>query len=512
MEKLADHLDDSASYPMLDGGPAAPGPNGNGAAPAVPRTTLQRSQSRNIWRHFGRDVTRASVLLVTDVAVYLLVHRLVNGVRAGWLGDAVGGVAVTAFPPGFLGGFRFILALLVALAITGSYGPGDARRDASRVSIGAALAVFVSLYASLWQGALFLTLFRGLAATVTLAVALSVSRALVDWLVWQMRPKVGVARAIVVAHSDADWRDLAKLLGRVRDFVMVSHVSLDEHRGEGLHPRLRTLGAEIAACRAETVVLWGDLDHGEFEFAVDVALATGCHLLAAARTSIGEVAPHAVWVGGRQMVELTPPALRGWRVAVKRLIDLAGASLGLLLSAPVCLAIAVAILFEDGRPILFRQKRIGRGGRPFHILKFRSMVVNAEDRLEELRGSSIYADDRLFKMVDDPRVTRVGRFLRRTSLDELPQLLNVLAGQMSLVGPRPPLPSEVEAYEEHHYARFDVKPGITGPWQTGGRNAITDFEEVIRMESEYIRRWSFVEDLRILARTIPAVLRGSGAH
>jgi lipopolysaccharide/colanic/teichoic acid biosynthesis glycosyltransferase len=115
-------------------------------------------------------------------------------------------------------------------------------------------------------------------------------------------------------------------------------------------------------------------------------------------------------------------------------------------------------------------------------------------------------------MVDDPRVTRVGRFLRRTSLDELPQLLNVLAGQMSLVGPRPPLPSEVEAYEEHHYARFDVKPGITGPWQTGGRNAITDFEEVIRMESEYIRRWSFVEDLRILARTIPAVLRGSGAH
>jgi exopolysaccharide biosynthesis polyprenyl glycosylphosphotransferase len=421
-------------------------------------------------------------------------------------------VAITAFPPGFLGGFRFILALLVSLAITGSYGPGDARRDASRVSIGTALAVFVSLYASLWQGAPLLTVLRGAAAIVTLALALSVSRALVDWLVWQLRPRVGVARAIVVAHADADWRDLAKLLSRVRDFVMVSHVSLDQYQGDGLHPRLRTLGAEIASSRAETVVLWGNLEDEEFEFAVDVALATGCHLLAAARTSIGEVAPHAVWVGGRQMVELTPPALRGWRVVVKRAIDVVGASLGLLVSAPACLAISVAILLEDRGPILFRQKRIGRGGRPFHILKFRSMVVNAEDRLAELRSSSIYPDERLFKVVDDPRVTRVGRFLRRTSLDELPQLLNVLAGQMSLVGPRPPLPSEVEAYEEHHYARFDVKPGITGPWQTGGRNAITDFEEVVRMESEYIRRWSFLEDLRILARTIPAVVRGSGAH
>jgi lipopolysaccharide/colanic/teichoic acid biosynthesis glycosyltransferase len=140
------------------------------------------------------------------------------------------------------------------------------------------------------------------------------------------------------------------------------------------------------------------------------------------------------------------------------------------------------------------------------------MVVEAEEQLEELRGRSLYPDSRLFKVTKDPRVTRLGRWLRRSSLDELPQLFNVLRGEMSLVGPRPPLPSEVLKYEARHYCRFDVKPGITGPWQVGGRNQITDFEGVIRLEREYIREWSVALDLKILLRTIPAVLRMEGAH
>ena len=140
------------------------------------------------------------------------------------------------------------------------------------------------------------------------------------------------------------------------------------------------------------------------------------------------------------------------------------------------------------------------------------MCVNAEDRKGELRNSSIYEDRRLFKVINDPRVTRVGAFLRKTSLDELPQLFNVLVGQMSLVGPRPPLPSEVALYEQHHFCRFDVKPGMTGPWQVSGRNRITDFEEVVRLERQYIRNWSVAADLKILLRTVPVVLRGVGAH
>jgi lipopolysaccharide/colanic/teichoic acid biosynthesis glycosyltransferase len=139
------------------------------------------------------------------------------------------------------------------------------------------------------------------------------------------------------------------------------------------------------------------------------------------------------------------------------------------------------------------------------------MIAGAEDRRPELQEISIYRDARLFKVPNDPRVTRLGRMLRRTSLDEVPQLLNVLRGEMSLVGPRPPLPMEVELYEAHHYARFDVKPGITGPWQVSGRNEIRDFEEVVALESSYIRTWSVWADLWLLLRTIPAVFRMRGA-
>jgi lipopolysaccharide/colanic/teichoic acid biosynthesis glycosyltransferase len=146
------------------------------------------------------------------------------------------------------------------------------------------------------------------------------------------------------------------------------------------------------------------------------------------------------------------------------------------------------------------------------ITKFRSMVEDAESRRGALAESSMYPDPRLFKVKQDPRVTRVGTFLRRTSLDELPQLINVLRGEMSLVGPRPPLPSEVDLYEEHHYTRFDMKPGMTGPWQVSGRNAITDFEEVIQLETAYIRDWVIWKDLAILLKTIPVVFTMRGAH
>jgi lipopolysaccharide/colanic/teichoic acid biosynthesis glycosyltransferase len=140
------------------------------------------------------------------------------------------------------------------------------------------------------------------------------------------------------------------------------------------------------------------------------------------------------------------------------------------------------------------------------------MVNGAEHRRDELLGRSVYSDPRLFKVHDDPRATRLGRWLRRSSLDELPQLVNVLRGEMSLVGPRPPLPSEVALYQEHHYARFGVTPGITGPWQVSGRNGVTDFERVIELETEYIRNWSFARDLWILLRTVPVVLGRRGAH
>jgi lipopolysaccharide/colanic/teichoic acid biosynthesis glycosyltransferase len=184
----------------------------------------------------------------------------------------------------------------------------------------------------------------------------------------------------------------------------------------------------------------------------------------------------------------------------------------LLVLSPLLALIAVAVRLSSSGPILFRQVRVGQGGRRFCIYKFRTMVRDAEAQRSAVAAQSIYGDLRLFKVKDDPRVTRVGKFLRRTSLDELPQLWNVLRGDMSLVGPRPPLPCEVELYEERHYTRFDMKPGITGPWQVSGRNRITDFDEVLQLEFGYLRQWSIWKDVEILVRTLPEVLRMKGAH
>ena len=193
-------------------------------------------------------------------------------------------------------------------------------------------------------------------------------------------------------------------------------------------------------------------------------------------------------------------------LGMKRAFDLAASLLGLVLLSPLFLLVAVAIRREDAGPVLFRQQRVGLRGRPFSLLKFRSMVRDAESRRAELEARNELSGP-IFKVTDDPRITRVGRFLRRTSIDELPQLWNVLRGEMSLVGPRPPLPHEVENYGLWHRRRLSMKPGITGLWQVRGRRE-PDFNRWVASDLEYIDRWSLGLDLRILVRTIPAAFRG----
>lgn len=197
------------------------------------------------------------------------------------------------------------------------------------------------------------------------------------------------------------------------------------------------------------------------------------------------------------------------RLAIKRLIDIVGSVVGLVLAGPVMLVIAAAIKLDSPGPVLFKQVRAGRHGRKFTMYKFRSMVTDAEAlraRLEHLNEM----DGPVFKIKRDPRITRVGRFVRATSIDELPQLFNVVLGDMSLVGPRPPLPSEVAEYEPRQRRRLSVKPGLTGLWQVSGRNQI-DFDQWMKLDLEYIDNWSLWLDTKILFRTIPAVLRGTGS-
>ena len=199
---------------------------------------------------------------------------------------------------------------------------------------------------------------------------------------------------------------------------------------------------------------------------------------------------------------------RALALATKRLIDIGVAALVLVLFSPLLVGIAVGIVADGGRPILFRQVRVGLHGRRFSLIKFRTMVPGAEARMGDL-GARNEVLGPAFKITDDPRITRIGRFLRRTSLDELPQAWNVLIGQMSLVGPRPPLPDEVVDYDLWHRRRLSMKPGITGLWQVEARRD-GDFDRWVEKDLEYIDRWSPLLDLQIMVRTIPAMLRAEG--
>ena len=209
-------------------------------------------------------------------------------------------------------------------------------------------------------------------------------------------------------------------------------------------------------------------------------------------------------------LQLVKTPLRGLNLMIKRAMDLLLASAGILLLSPLFALIALLIKLDSRGPVLFRQKRIGKNGAPFMMYKFRSMVHDAEAQKKRLKKHN-EMDGPVFKIKQDPRVTRVGAFLRKYSLDELPQLFNVVAGQMSLIGPRPPLPEEVAKYSDHHWRRLDVRPGMTGLWQVSGRNNLS-FEEWIRLDIEYIERWSFGLELKILLKTIPVVLKGKGAY
>lgn len=211
----------------------------------------------------------------------------------------------------------------------------------------------------------------------------------------------------------------------------------------------------------------------------------------------------------------------GVYLVCKRISDVALSAMALVLLSPILLVIAVIIKLSSSGPVLFKQTRIGKGGRSFTFYKFRTMVHNADPeihrryvqsliRQQAENGSQGPTTAPVYKLEKDPRITRVGAFLRRTSLDELPQFLNVIKGEMSLVGPRPPLPYEVQEYQEWHLTRLAVLPGITGPWQVRGRSRVT-FDEMVRMDIDYIVHRSMWLDMKILILTIPAVLGGHGA-
>ena len=207
-----------------------------------------------------------------------------------------------------------------------------------------------------------------------------------------------------------------------------------------------------------------------------------------------------------------------WRIIIrmtlglKRLVDIVGGFCAIVISSPIFLITALAIKWDDGGPVLFKQIRVGAGGQLFEIWKFRSMVLNADQIKDEILEQNEHGDSGVtFKMKDDPRITKPGKWIRKLSIDEFPQFVNVLIGNMSLVGPRPPVPREVALYGARHLRRLQAKPGITCLWQIGGRADI-DFEGQVRLDLQYIHSQGFWGDLIIILKTVPAVLLGKGAY
>ncbi len=215
-------------------------------------------------------------------------------------------------------------------------------------------------------------------------------------------------------------------------------------------------------------------------------------------------------LNGIPLLSLREPSLRDWQILLKRVMDVLLSALVLVITSPIILLTVIAIKLDSPGPIIFSQKRMGKDDKQFNVYKFRSMCVDAEAQVATLQEQN-EASGPLFKMRNDPRITRVGRVIRRLSIDELPQFWNVLKGNMSVIGPRPALPNEVEQYEPWHKRRLEVAPGITGLWQVSGRSDLT-FDEMALLDIYYIENWSATLDLTILLKTIPTVILGSGAY
>ncbi|MDD5594062.1 MAG: sugar transferase [Candidatus Margulisbacteria bacterium] len=238
-------------------------------------------------------------------------------------------------------------------------------------------------------------------------------------------------------------------------------------------------------------------------FGVEFKIVPGILELIASRVDVDELA-------GVPLLTVSEIRLKGLNALIKRTMDIIIAGLGLLILTPFFLLIALLIKLTSPGPVFYAQTRTGLDGKPFSMFKFRSMIAGADEIFPQLEARS-EVEGHLFKMKDDPRVTRLGRFMRRFSIDELPQLLNVFFGQMSLVGPRPPLPREVVKYNAWHKKRLRVRPGITGPWQVSGRSHLP-FDDMVRLDIYYIENWSLWLDLKILLRTVPVVLTARGAY
>ena len=411
-------------------------------------------------------------------------------------------------------------APIVILAVFGGshlyqafrYAPAEEfRRLILAVSASIAVIMLVSFWLQTNLSRMWVATSWALAILFTL-----IARRLWHWRLGHLREVGRLAFATVVVGANEEARRLVQVMERpsfgFRPIGIVStmDVSLDLGLPElgkldELHQVLVSTGAECVFVAASAV------DPEDMKSIAKAVRLAGVEVRITA--TLPEVLASRLTVqplGGLTALSLRPVRLSGAQVVAKFTFDLLVAGFTLLLLSPFLIGIAIAVKATSPGPVLYRQQRVGLRGRPFTMLKFRTMRAGADRDVAALRQAHGVTDV-MFKMRDDPRVTRVGRWLRRFSLDELPQLFNVMKGEMSLVGPRPPLPEEVAQYEDWHLDRLEVPPGITGLWQISGR-ADLSFDDCVQLDVFYIENWSLTYELFILAKTIPVLLSQRGAY
>lgn len=431
-----------------------------------------------------------------------------------------------------------LIAYALILEVMGAYGSmrlGTTFR-LFRISVASSVLVFVVLSATLFLLKLDLSRSFILLFCALVGLLITGERYLVLWALRFWRRRGRNYRVVIICGVGEQAVQLAAEISRAPELGIRILGFADLREAEELEPdRLAAFrsGLRAAGCRRIGRIISGrrvlaqvikdhPVDEIIFTDVVSVMplveeMVVLCAeqgiraTIAADLFSIGLIKSGISYFGTMPLIHFqTPPGDR-WDLTMKRLIDLLGAAALLVIFAPLFLLIALAVRLSSPGPVFFRQKRVGLNGRQFVLYKFRSMYSGADKDLETLKADNEMSGP-VFKIKDDPRITPLGRVLRRYSLDELPQLWNVLTGEMSLVGPRPPIPGEVNMYERRDRRRLSMRPGMTCIWQVSGRNEIKDFESWVKLDLEYIDNWSLALDFLLLWRTIPAVLWGTGAR
>ncbi|MCC5635510.1 sugar transferase [Nostoc sp. CHAB 5844] len=405
---------------------------------------------------------------------------------------------------------ELILIQIAALALQGSYQSGQQRCDYLNIiktlTFAHGLILFISVLSE--------PIIEATKSTLTVSWLLSTAsviagRAVVELILKYLRQrKILGCNSVFVICEPEHYEQVTKFIKHEKRYIIRGNdtaISLDRYNREATLERLNRLGI------TEVFIAWDAIKNRMFL----------CWLFQAAGITVNiipmQLKPihrqvYIQKVGGMPCLSVSCPKIIGRDFWLKRIFDFCFTALFLILTSPIYLAIATAIKLDSPGPVFYKQTRIGLRGRPFQVWKFRTMRPDADKLQKELEALNEIKDGIIFKIKDDPRITRIGKFLRRYSLDELPQLFNVLLGEMSLVGPRPLPTRDVEKFLDHHFLRQEVLPGVTGLWQVSGRSNILDFEQVINLDMNYIENWSLQLDFEILLRTVQVVLKKEGAY